>query len=568
MLIKRQNAFILCIGCCIGLRGFLPGQIESLEDSIVRFTEDRAVLSRTFDLPYCREHEDRWEQFYTSWLERLDTVAYDELDADGRLDFHLFRNHLLHEQLAGKTQREHEAALLPDVPHAGAIVRLDLIQRHLAVADWASIADTLEHISSVIGSAVKRLDAAGYDRPRLRAVRAMHERLWQILKTWNVFYEGYDPLYTWWMEKPFDRVSSAVSDYTEAIGERLGKTDTDGQRPIVGRPIGRDGLIRELREALIGNAPEFLLDIGKKEYAWCKKRMIEASQELGFGKDWLQALEHVKTLHVAPGEQPGLIRKLALEAIDYVEANDLLTVPDLAKETWKMRMMSPERQLMTPFFTGGEWISVSFPTESMAHPHKLMSLRGNNEHFCRATVHHELIPGHHLQGFMTRRYKPYRRIFHTPFWLEGWPLHWEMLLWDQGFARGPEDRIGMLFWRMHRAARIIFSLSFHLGEMMPQECVDFLVQQVGHEPANAEAEVRRSFEGDYPPLYQAAYLLGGLQMRALFKECTDSGKYTPKAFHDAVLRENSIPIVLLRAKLLDQPLGKTDRLFWDFSDQP
>ena len=36
--------------------------------------------------------------------------------------------------------------------------------------------------------------------------------------------------------------------------------------------------------------------------------------------------------------------------------------------------------------------------EEMEHADKLMSLRGNNEHFARATVHHELIPGHHLQG--------------------------------------------------------------------------------------------------------------------------------------------------------------------------
>jgi hypothetical protein len=25
-------------------------------------------------------------------------------------------------------------------------------------------------------------------------------------------------------------------------------------------------------------------------------------------------------------------------------------------------------------------------------------------------------------------------------------------MWDNGFPRGPEDRVGMLFWRMHRAA--------------------------------------------------------------------------------------------------------------------
>ena len=56
----------------------------------------------------------------------------------------------------------------------------------------------------------------------------------------------------------------------------------------------------------------------------------------------------------------------------------------------------------------------------------------------------------------------------------------------------------MLFWRMHRCARIIFSLSFHLGKMTPQECIDFLVDKVGHERDNATAEVRRSFKRRLP----------------------------------------------------------------------
>ena len=56
----------------------------------------------------------------------------------------------------------------------------------------------------------------------------------------------------------------------------------------------------------------------------------------------------------------------------------------------------------------------------MTHEAKMMSMRGNNIHFSRATVHHELIPGHHLQGYMTARHKTYRRLFSTPFSIEGW----------------------------------------------------------------------------------------------------------------------------------------------------
>src|SRR5207244_12880031 len=94
------------------------------------------------------------------------------------------------------------------------------------------------------------------------------------------------------------------------------------------------------------------------------------------------------------------------------------------------------------------------------------------------------------------------------------------------FQKTPEDRVGALFWRMHRCARVIFSLSFHLGRMTPQECIDFLVNRIGHERDNASAEVRRSFDTDYGPLYQCANFLGAFQCLALHKELVGSGMNT------------------------------------------
>jgi len=292
--------------------------------------------------------------------------------------------------------------------------------------------------------------------------------------------------------------------------------------------------------------------------------MLRAAGEMGFGEDWKAALEHVKELHVEPGRQPDLIRDQALEAIAFLEERDLITIPELAKDIWRIEMMSPERQKVSPFFLGGEVIQVSFPTNTMTHDEKMMSMRGNNIHFARATVQHELIPGHHLQGFMTERYNTHRRTFSTPFWTEGWALYWEMHLWDLDFPQSPENRVGMLFWRMHRCARIIFSLGFHLGEMTPQECIDFLVERVGFELNNATAEVRRSFEGSYPPLYQAAYMIGGLQFRALHRELVTSGKMTERQFHDAILQMNNMPVEMVRARLTGQAPDRDFRSAWRF----
>jgi hypothetical protein len=346
-----------------------------------------------------------------------------------------------------------------------------------------------------------------------------------------------------------------------ADGPRRRPKDTN---EIVGRPIGRDALLAALAAEMIPYSPEQLVEMANREYAWCEAEMKKAAREMGLGDDWKAAVEKVKTLHVPPGGQPKLIRDLALEAIDYVSAKGLVTVPPLAAESWRMDMMSPERQRYNPFFTGGEVITVSFPTDTMTHEQKLQSLRGNNIHFSRATVHHELIPGHHLQQFMTQRYQTQRQSFGTPFWTEGWAVYWEMVLYDKGFPRGPEDRVGLLFWRMHRCARVIFSLGFHLGKMTPQECIDFLVDKVGHERENATAEVRRSFQGGYPPLYQAGYLVGAKQFWAMRQELVTSGKMTEKAFHDAVLKEGIMPVEMVRAAITNQKLSRDFKPAWRF----
>ena len=386
----------------------------------------------------------------------------------------------------------------------------------------------------------------------------------QTLDEWFEFYRGYDPEFTWWNLDPWRRADSALTRYEKAIRRDIIGQKEGEDEPIIGDPIGAEALRAELAFEMIPYGPEELIRIAEREFAWCETEMRRAARDMGLGDDWKAAVERVKNTYVEPGKQTDLVRDLAREAEDFVESRNLVTVPPLAKEVWRMEMLSPERQKVSPFFLGGEVMQVSYPTDEMSAEDKLMSLRGNNPHFSRATVHHELIPGHHLESFMMDRYMSHRREFGTPFWMEGWALYWEMRLWDLDFPRSPEDRVGMLFWRSHRAARIIFSLRFHLGTMTPDEAIDLLVNRVGHERANATAEVRRSFNGSYPPLYQIAYMIGGLQFRALQRELVGSGRMTERAFHDGVLQGGIMPVELVRARLMGTRLPKDWRPAWRF----
>jgi hypothetical protein len=105
-------------------------------------------------------------------------------------------------------------------------------------------------------------------------------------------------------------------------------------------------------------------------------------------------------------------------------------------------MMSPERQKVAPFFLGGQDILVAYPTDSMDYDAKLQSLKANNVHFARATVFHELLPGHHLQYYYESRSNPHRELFTTPFWVEGWAVWWEFQFWDLGSPSRPRTGWG------------------------------------------------------------------------------------------------------------------------------
>jgi uncharacterized protein (DUF885 family) len=391
-----------------------------------------------------------------------------------------------------------------------------------------------------------------------------NDQLLRNLAEWYRFYNSYDPQFGWWVSEPYNRTSKALQEFSIFLKEKICGLKPGDNSPIVGDPIGEKALLNELKYEMIPYSPAELIEIANRQYAWCETEMKKAAKELGFD-DWKKALEKVKQDYVEPGKQPQLVRDLAEEAIKYVEDHDLLTVPPLAKETWRMSMMARERQKVSPFFLGGEQIIVSFPTAEMEHQEKLMSLRANNIHFARATVHHELIPGHHLQQFYRSRFNTQRDMFDTPFWVEGNALYYEFLFWDMGFPKTPQNKIGMLFWRMHRCARIIFSLSFHLKKMTSDECIDFLVEKVGHERASAEGEVRRSFGGDYSPLYQLSYMIGALQLWSLRHELVDSGKVPQKVFHDRVFTEGAIPIEMIRALMTNQKLTKDFKTSWRFA---
>jgi uncharacterized protein (DUF885 family) len=513
------------------------------------------------------EKRARLDLLNHEYLDKLGGLDIRNLPQECKVDYILFKRDLT-ERLR---QSAGEAALYERLrvwfPFADSIYGIERLRRRGHVLHSEQLAKDWFDDAKMITALRNRLRSdTTLGMPELYEAGLIVADLKRAAASIYDFYNGYDPLFSWWMPKTYKELDTALTLYATQFREKNKRFASPDESGIVGHPVGRAELMHQLQYEMIPYTPEELIDIANKEFAWCDREMLKASHDMGFGDNWKAALEKVKNTYVPPGQQPEMILRLFTESVDFLKKHDLVTIPPLAEETWGMMMMTPERQLVNPFFLGGNEITISYPTNTMEEDDRLMSMRGNNPYLSRATVHHELIAGHNLQAYMNARYRTYRD-FGSGFWTEGWSLYWELLLWDLKFPQTPEDRIGMLFWHMHRCARIIFSLNYHLGKWTPQQCIDFLVERVGHERANAAGEVRRSFEANYPPLYQLAYLTGGRQFYALKKELVDSGKMTYKQYHDAVLHLNAMPVEMIRAILTKQPLDKDYAAKWRFYDE-
>ncbi|KAK5995435.1 hypothetical protein PT974_03841 [Cladobotryum mycophilum] len=540
---------------------------ESMPDRVRRIGADLDEIDKFYTISIAPRRHARLDQYYAAELNALASLDFSVLSQQDRVDFLLLRNLLRRKSHQLQSEKNLVKEFGTVMPFSPFIISLCEARQNIEPLRGDLAAQRLDDIRNLIIKIQGEVENDGIQIGKTTAYKASKvlAELRGHLQEFFTFYSSYDPMFDWWVTTPWQAADAALAHYITIVQTRLVGKSSGDKDEIIGEPIGRETLLVELDAEMIAYSPDELIELAHEQYQWCETQMKQASNQLGFGDDWKKALDYVKTRSVPPGEQTNLVRDLIREGAKFVQAHDLVTVPMLAQETCRMFMMSPEMQKVAPFFLGGPYIQVAYPTAEMPHDLKKMVMRGNNRHFARATAFHEMIPGHRLQLFMAERHNSHRQLFSTPFSIEGWAMYWEFVLWQRGdFFVSPEDRIGTLFWRMHRCARIIFSLKFHLGQMTPQECIDLLVNWVGHERSTAEGEVRRSFNGDYGPLYQAGYMLGALQLFKLRKEALDAGQLTEKEFNDTFLQSNFMPIELFRDLVFDLELSPDYKPHWKF----
>jgi uncharacterized protein (DUF885 family) len=176
------------------------------------------------------------------------------------------------------------------------------------------------------------------------------------------------------------------------------------------------------------------------------------------------------------------------------------------------------------------------------------------------TVHHEGVPGHHLQitvAMTEPRLHPWQRsMAHVHGYVEGWAHYAERLADEFGLLRDPGERLGMLYGQRWRAARIVIDMGLHLGlpipagngftdaaDWTPPAGVAMLREAAGVDETTARFEVDRYLGW---PAQALAFRVGA----RLWRQARDVAERRPgfdlRAFHMHALRLGPLGLGPLR----------------------
>ncbi|HEU5130905.1 MAG TPA: hypothetical protein VFT26_02335, partial [Pyrinomonadaceae bacterium] len=93
-----------------------------MRTSIERYAVDRGSLARSYPVAASRSRRERFKKFYEEWLASLQSLDFDTMSQDGKIDYLLFKNHLEYELRQLDIQSRQISEIEPLVPFGAKIV--------------------------------------------------------------------------------------------------------------------------------------------------------------------------------------------------------------------------------------------------------------------------------------------------------------------------------------------------------------------------------------------------------------------------------------------------------------
>lgn len=164
---------------------------------------------------------------------------------------------------------------------------------------------------------------------------------------------------------------------------------------------------------------------------------------------------------------------------------------------------------------------------------------------------HEAMPGHHLQLSLQQELgdmPDFRRFSGFTAFVEGWGLYSEGLGYDLGLYKDPYSRFGQLTYDMWRAVRLVVDTGLHYKGWTRQQAIDFFKDNAAKAEHDIVNEIDR-YIGN--PGQALAYKIGQLKILTLRARAERElgADFDIRAFHDQLLGAGALPLDLLERRM-------------------
>ena len=164
---------------------------------------------------------------------------------------------------------------------------------------------------------------------------------------------------------------------------------------------------------------------------------------------------------------------------------------------------------------------------------------------------HESSPGHSLQGALAEEQgaqPDFRRKNYISAYGEGWALYTEKLGKEMGIYETPYEDFGRLTYEMWRAARLVIDTGLHHKGWSREQALAYLRDRTALSEHEVTTEVDRYISW---PGQALSYKLGEIAIVKLRAEAERElgDRFDIKTFHDAILRQGSVPLPVLEEQV-------------------
>ncbi|WP_312367221.1 DUF885 family protein [Stenotrophomonas sp.] len=164
---------------------------------------------------------------------------------------------------------------------------------------------------------------------------------------------------------------------------------------------------------------------------------------------------------------------------------------------------------------------------------------------------HESDPGHALQGALAAEQTgqpEFRRNAYISAYGEGWGLYTEKLGVDMGIYQTPYEDFGRLTYEMWRACRLVIDTGVHHYGWDRDRAIAYLRDHTALSEHEVTTEVDRYISW---PGQALSYKLGEITIVKLREKAEKElgDKFDIKGFHDAVLKQGSVPLSVLEQQI-------------------